>query len=133
MPRRHEVQRPKAKGAETMKHTTTSPTPIRSEELKRQTVKEAIAANISRLIDQLFFWQGMRSPCEPGEMRSRQSLRHGFSTIRVDGCGPKRPGLAVSRPIPKSSLLPSRTSLRSTRECGADALGLEENSLVFGM
>jgi antirestriction protein ArdC len=41
------------KGAETMKYTTTSPTPIRSEEPKRQTVKEAIAANIKSLIEQL--------------------------------------------------------------------------------
>jgi antirestriction protein ArdC len=42
-----------SKGAETMKHTTTSPTPIHSEEPKRQTVKEAIAANIKSLIEQL--------------------------------------------------------------------------------
>jgi hypothetical protein len=36
-----------------MKHTTTSPTPIRSEEPKRQTTKEVIAANIKSLIEQL--------------------------------------------------------------------------------
>jgi hypothetical protein len=42
-----------SKGAETMKHTSTSPTPIRSEEPKRQTAKEAIAANIHSLIEQL--------------------------------------------------------------------------------
>jgi N-terminal domain of anti-restriction factor ArdC len=36
-----------------MKHTPTSPTPIRSEEPKRQTAKEAIAANIKSLIEQL--------------------------------------------------------------------------------
>ncbi len=36
-----------------MNHTTTSPTPIRSEEPKRQTAKEAIAANIKSLIEQL--------------------------------------------------------------------------------
>jgi N-terminal domain of anti-restriction factor ArdC len=42
-----------SKGADTMKHTSTSPTPIRSEGPKRQTVKEAIAANIKSLIEQL--------------------------------------------------------------------------------
>jgi antirestriction protein ArdC len=42
-----------SKGAETMKHTTTRPTPIRSEEPKRQTATEAIAANIQSLIQQL--------------------------------------------------------------------------------
>jgi antirestriction protein ArdC len=36
-----------------MKHTTTRPTPIRSEEPKRQTAREAIAANIQSLIQQL--------------------------------------------------------------------------------
>jgi N-terminal domain of anti-restriction factor ArdC len=36
-----------------MKHTNTRPTPIRSEELKRQTAEEAIAANIQSLIEQL--------------------------------------------------------------------------------
>jgi antirestriction protein ArdC len=36
-----------------MKYTTTSPTPIRSEEPKRQTTKEVIAANIKSLIEQL--------------------------------------------------------------------------------
>ena len=36
-----------------MKYTTTSPTPIRSEEPKRQTAKEVIAANIKSLIEQL--------------------------------------------------------------------------------
>jgi N-terminal domain of anti-restriction factor ArdC len=41
-----------SKGADTMKHTT-SPSPIRSEEPKRQTAKEAIAANIQSLIQQL--------------------------------------------------------------------------------
>jgi hypothetical protein len=41
-----------SKGADTMKDTT-SPTPIRSEEPKRQNAKEAIAANIQSLIDQL--------------------------------------------------------------------------------
>jgi hypothetical protein len=42
-----------SKGADIMKHTTTSPTPIRSDEPKRQTAKEAIAANIQALIEQL--------------------------------------------------------------------------------
>jgi hypothetical protein len=36
-----------------MKYTTTSPTPIRSEEPKRQTAKEVIAANIQNLMEQL--------------------------------------------------------------------------------
>jgi hypothetical protein len=36
-----------------MKHTTASPTPIRSEEPRLQTAKEAIAANIQSLIQQL--------------------------------------------------------------------------------
>jgi hypothetical protein len=36
-----------------MKHTTTSPTPIRRDEPRRQTAKEAIAANIQSLIEQL--------------------------------------------------------------------------------
>ena len=36
-----------------MKYTTTSPTPIRNEEPKRQTTKEVIAANIKSLIEQL--------------------------------------------------------------------------------
>ena len=36
-----------------MKYTTTSPTPIRSEEPKRQTAKEVITANIKSLIEQL--------------------------------------------------------------------------------
>jgi antirestriction protein ArdC len=36
-----------------VKHTSTSPTPIRSEEPKRQTAKEAIAANIQSLVEQL--------------------------------------------------------------------------------
>ena len=36
-----------------MKYTTTSPTPIRSKEPKRQTTKEVIAANIKSLIEQL--------------------------------------------------------------------------------
>jgi hypothetical protein len=42
-----------SKGADTMKHTSTSPTPIRSEEPKRQTAMEVIAANIQSLIEQL--------------------------------------------------------------------------------
>jgi hypothetical protein len=42
-----------SKGADTAKHTTTGPTPIHSEEPKRQTAKEAIAANIQSLIEQL--------------------------------------------------------------------------------
>jgi hypothetical protein len=42
-----------SKGADTMKDTTTSPTPIRSDEPTRQTAKEAIAANIQSLIEQL--------------------------------------------------------------------------------
>jgi hypothetical protein len=40
------------KGADTMKQTT-SPIPIRNNEPKRQTAKEAIAANIKGLIEQL--------------------------------------------------------------------------------
>jgi antirestriction protein ArdC len=36
-----------------MKHTISGPTPIQSEESKRQTAKEAIAANIKSLIEQL--------------------------------------------------------------------------------
>ena len=36
-----------------MKHITTSPTPIRSAEPKQQTAKEAIAANVKSLIEQL--------------------------------------------------------------------------------
>jgi len=36
-----------------MKHTTTSPTHIRSEEPKRQTARKAIAANIPSIIEQL--------------------------------------------------------------------------------
>jgi hypothetical protein len=43
----------KSKGADTMKHTSTGPTPIRSEESNRQTAKEAIAANIQSLIERL--------------------------------------------------------------------------------
>jgi antirestriction protein ArdC len=42
-----------SKGADTMRHTTTSPVPIRSDEPKRQTAKEAIAANIQSLMEQL--------------------------------------------------------------------------------
>jgi antirestriction protein ArdC len=42
-----------SKGADVMTHTTTSPAPIRSEEPRRQTAKEAIAANIKSLIEQL--------------------------------------------------------------------------------
>jgi hypothetical protein len=52
MPRRHEVKS-QSKGADIMKQTPTSPTPIRSEEPIRQTAKEAIAANIQSLIEQL--------------------------------------------------------------------------------
>jgi len=36
-----------------MKHTTASPTPNRSEEPKRQTAKEVIAANVQALVEQL--------------------------------------------------------------------------------
>jgi N-terminal domain of anti-restriction factor ArdC len=42
-----------SKGADTMKHTATDPTPIRSEEPRGQTAKEAIATNIQSLIEQL--------------------------------------------------------------------------------
>ena len=53
MPRSTRTCKSQSKGADTMKHTTTSPTPIRSEEPKRQTAREAIAANIQSIIEQL--------------------------------------------------------------------------------